>query len=373
MHHEFYHLAKKIIKHRNKSQFAMATVFHVQGSAYRREGTRMVINKNGNWFGNISGGCLEGDILQKAKNSIETGENVLVSYDTRESKNKEIRVALGCNGIIDILIEPIKTELFEFSASIVNLFEAEKQAFLSTEIQLIKAQVFVTRNLFDEKPQNFPNTVLENENYCQVEKAEFKITLNEYLGLQRKLVIWGSGSDAVPLATFAKQLGWHTIIASDCGIDNLKKQLSNTEIIQCNFEDFEAKTGLHENTAVLLVSHDFYKDYFILERIIQKSVKYIGIMGPRRRGERMIQEFSNRNTNVSFDINRLHYPVGLDIGSDNPTEIALSIVAEIQSVFANKSAAPLSEKTTPIHDVQSNFLLEEFNPNDSVCTINYFQ
>ncbi len=113
MHHEFYHLAKKLIEHRSENEFSIATVFHVRGSAYRREGTRMVINKNGDWFGNISGGCLEGDILRKAQYAIESGENVLVTYDTRESKNKEIRVALGCNGIIDILIEPVNNEIFK--------------------------------------------------------------------------------------------------------------------------------------------------------------------------------------------------------------------------------------------------------------------
>lgn len=373
MHHEFYHLAKKLIEHYSENQFALATVFHVRGSAYRREGTRMVINKNGEWFGNISGGCLEGDILRKAQNAIETDENVLLTYDTRESKNKEIRVALGCNGIIDILIEPVNQVVFNFSKSVIDIFEHQNTAFLSTEIQLIKDKIYVIRELATEKPINFQESVFENENLCQVEKSEFKIILNEFIGLQRKIVIWGAGPDVIPVATFAKQLGWKTVVASDCGIDNLKDRLSDVEIHQTNFDDFEEKTQFHENTAILLVSHDFYKDYFILEKIINKPVKYIGIMGPKRRGNRMLEEIKKRNPELVFNENKLHYPVGLDIGSDNPTEIALSIVAEIQSHFSGKQAAPLSEKQTRIHETVSEELEEEFNPNDNTCTINYFQ
>lgn len=373
MHHEFYQLAKKIVQNQAEKQFALATVFHVRGSAYRREGTRMIIGTNGNWFGNISGGCLEGDILRKANRVIRSGQSLLVTYDTRESKNKEIRVALGCNGVIDILIEPGTNSVINFSKAVIDLLETEKTAYLTTEIQLVKDKVYVARELETNRPADFTKSDFENENFCHVEKSEFKITLSEYIGLQRKVVIWGSGPDVVPVANFAKQLGWLTVVASDCGIEHLRERLSDVDIHQCNFDDFEEKTSLHSNTAVLLVSHDFYKDYFILERIIQKPVKYIGIMGPKRRGDRMIQEFSKRKPEISFNKKKLHYPVGLDIGSDNPTEIALSIVAEIQSKFSNKNAAPLTNKSKRIHEINSDNTLEEFNPNDNICTINYFQ
>ena len=96
-------------------------------------------------------------------------------------------------------------------------------------------------------------------------------------------------------------------------------------------------------------------------------------MGPKRRGDRMIQEFKKRNSKIKFEKKQLHFPVGLDIGSDNPTEIALSIVAEIQSHFSGKNAAPLSQKPTRIHETSSEDTIEEFNPGDGVCTVNYFQ
>jgi xanthine/CO dehydrogenase XdhC/CoxF family maturation factor len=373
MHHEFYQLAKKIIQHPKDASFALATVIQVRGSAYRREGTRMIIGDGGNWYGNISGGCLEGDILRKAQQVISKKDSILVTYDTRESKNKEIRIALGCNGVIDILIEPVNNAVIELCNSIVNLFEKEQNAYLYTQIQLIKDKIHVTRKINNSKPSDFPPVAFENENLCHVENSEFIIHLFEFIGLQRKIVVWGAGPDVLPLARFASQLGWKTVVASDCGIENLTSLPKDVNVLQVNFDDFEKKISIHQNTALLLVSHDFYKDYFILEKIIHKDVKYIGIMGPKRRGDRMIREFKKRNPNNDFNENILHYPVGLDIGSDNPTEIALSIIAEVQAHFSGKDATPLRDKTTRIHRINSSEITEEFNPTDITCAINNFQ
>ena len=373
MHHEFFHLAKKISQNHKNNDFALATVIQVKGSAYRREGTRMVIGTSGNWFGNISGGCLEGDILRKAKNVIQTGKNLLVTYDTRESENKEIRVALGCNGIIEILIEPVSKSIIELSNSIINLFENEKSAYLISQIELTKGEIKVSRKFSEDKPNNFPDTTFENENFCHVEKSEFKINLYEFIGLLRKMVIWGAGPDVLPLAKFSAQLGWKTIIASDIGSSQIMPIPENVEIVQTYPNNFLEKISLHHNTAVILVSHDYYKDYFVLEKIIRKDVKYIGIMGPNKRGAKMTEELNNSHPDLQIDKSKLFYPVGLDIGSDNPVEIALSIVSEVQMIFSKKNAIPLKEKPTRIHDYNSNDLIEEFNPIDSVCSINNFK
>ncbi len=372
MHHEFYHLAKKIIENKSTGSLAMATVIHVRGSAYRREGTRMIVDSNGNWFGNISGGCLEGDILKKTSDVIKTGESLLVTYDTRESINKEIRVALGCNGVIDILIEPVNESVLDLIESIIKVFEEEKTAYVKTDIQIIQEHVSVQHEMSQLKPDFLASSVFENENFCHVEKTEFSISLYEFIGVRRKLVVWGSGPDVKPISQFATQLGWKTIVASDCGLEKFQDDLPGVDLIHSNFNDFISKTNLHKNTAVLLVSHDFYKDYFILEKIIAKNVKYIGIMGPKRRGARMLEEHKRRHPEIQFEEGKIHYPVGLDIGSDNPVEIALSIVAEVQSAFSGKDAAPLKQKSSRIHET-GNTETEEFNPGDSVCKINYIQ
>lgn len=372
MHHEFFQLAQKVIANHSSISQALATVVQVRGSAYRREGTRMLIDEKGNWQGNISGGCLEGDIHKKALGVIRSGEAILVSYDTRESENKEIRMALGCNGIIDILIEPVGQEITDLCKSIIRLFEEERTAHLYTGIIWEDNHLSTHYELNEHIPEKYLDSFIKSENQCIVEKKGFTTELHEYLGLQRKLVIWGSGPDAISLTRFSNQMGWKTTVSNDCGLDKIKDKVGPAELIACNFEDFQEKISIHQNTAVLLVSHDYYKDYFLLEKVIRSEAKYIGIMGPKRRGERMLKEFKKRNPNVEFNKDILHYPVGLDIGSDNPVEIALSVIAEVQSVFSGKNALSLKDKASRIHDSLEDNTLQDFNPDNQVCTVNKF-
>src|SRR5690606_15540690 len=91
----------------NKSKAALATVVKVRGSSYRSPGARMLITDDGRWVGSISGGCLEGDALRKARKVILEKQAMAVTYDTREGSNQNLGIGLGCNGVIDVLIEPI--------------------------------------------------------------------------------------------------------------------------------------------------------------------------------------------------------------------------------------------------------------------------
>ena len=338
MHHEFYFLAKKISEQQHK-KLALATVVEVRGSAYRREGTRMTVDENGNWQGNISGGCLEGDILRKAQKVIESQKSILVTYDTRESENKELRLALGCNGIISILIEPVNEEIRKMSETLLEKFNNEKTTFLSTSIQISNQTIFVNREISEKT--FFVNDTKSNEDECRVEKQDSKIILFEKIGLPRKLIIWGSGPDVKPLAQFSSQLGWKTVVVSDQISEIEKANIENVHLIKSNHSEFLNHVSLHQNTALVLVSHDYYKDYFVLEKIVTSKVKYIGIMGPKRRGSKMVEELLANQPSLVLNQQNLFYPVGLDIGSDNPAEIALSIIAEIQAVFSGKNAASL--------------------------------
>src|SRR4030095_14671939 len=89
---------------------AIATVVKVRGSSYRSPGARMLITDDGKWVGSISGGCLEGDALRKAREVINERKPLCVTYDTREESNQNLGISLGCNGVIDVLIEPINED-----------------------------------------------------------------------------------------------------------------------------------------------------------------------------------------------------------------------------------------------------------------------
>ncbi len=93
-----------------KNKVALATVVRVEGSSYRRTGARMLITDSGDWIGGISGGCLEGDALKKAKFAMAQNKATMVTYDTTDDDPYQIGVGLGCNGIIDVLLAPINSE-----------------------------------------------------------------------------------------------------------------------------------------------------------------------------------------------------------------------------------------------------------------------
>src|SRR5688572_12882297 len=90
-----------------KLSAALATVVRVRGSSYRSPGARMLITDDGRWVGSISGGCLEGDALRKARQVMTNKKPLTVTYDTREESNQNLGIGLGCNGVIDVLIEPL--------------------------------------------------------------------------------------------------------------------------------------------------------------------------------------------------------------------------------------------------------------------------
>jgi len=91
-------------------QAALATVVHLDGSAYRRPGARMLVTEDGKLTGAISGGCLEGDALRKAQLVMVQKKPMLVTYDTTDEDDAKLGVGLGCNGVISILIEPVNAE-----------------------------------------------------------------------------------------------------------------------------------------------------------------------------------------------------------------------------------------------------------------------
>src|ERR1700739_88076 len=92
---------------RDNSRAALATVVRVEGSSYRRTGARMLVTDDGVWVGGISGGCLEGDALKRARLAIAKSQSSLVTYDTTQDDAYQIGVGLGCNGVIDVLFTPL--------------------------------------------------------------------------------------------------------------------------------------------------------------------------------------------------------------------------------------------------------------------------
>ncbi|MBT1702068.1 XdhC family protein [Chryseosolibacter indicus] len=357
---------------------ALATVVRVRGSSYRSPGARMLITDNGRWTGSISGGCLEGDALRKARQVILDKKPMTVTYDTREESNQNLGIGLGCNGVIDVLIEPIDEQ---DAKNPINLLREIINTNIPTGIATVFNGTLIGEKLLIQNENvkiSFSNSSLTSE----VKKDLKEVFLNkksyansytsangqtevfiELIQPSTSLIIFGGGFDARPVSQLAKSLGWLVQITDECvahiaptffpGVDKLS--LCHRDFVDRDF-------SITPYTACVLMSHNYEYDRDVLRKLLGTPSPYIGILGPRKRFDKMKEELAQEG--IVFDdndLNRIHSPIGLDIGAETPDEIAISIIAEIQSKFSNRSGGFLKYRNAPIHhrDQQSDQVFKQ--------------
>lgn len=347
---------------------AIATVVKVSGSSYRSPGARMLITDDGKWVGSISGGCLEGDALRKARQAMYSNTPMTVTYDTREGSNQSLGVGLGCNGVIDVLIEPLDPHNKNNPVELFHQFiETKHPVALAT---LFRAVHGVGEKLLlshaGEIHQSFSdeqlNQVVRNDlkrifssHKSEAKKyngghAEAEVFI-ELVQPSLSVIIFGGGFDARPVSQLAKSLGWNVTVTDEC-VAHIAPLFfpSADKLSLCQREFIDRDFTITPYTACVLMSHNYEYDRDVLKKLLTSEAPYIGILGPRKRFEKMLQELGTKGILLtSNDIRRIHSPIGLDIGAEAPDEIALAIVAEIQSKFANRSGGFLKYRTGPIH------------------------
>lgn len=346
---------------------AIATVVKVRGSSYRSPGARMLITEDGHWVGSISGGCLEGDALRKARLVMSTNESLTVTYDTREESNQNLGIGLGCNGVIDVLIEPINEAQKINPISIFEkLIEKKEPVAMATiyngvgtgEKLLITVDGVVENNFSDlilmGKVRRDLETVFESAKSEAKTYTHNDRTVEVFIELIQptvSLIIFGGGFDARPVSALAKSLGWEVTVTDECvaHIAPLFFPLAD-KLSLCQREFIDRDIDITPYTACVLMSHNYEYDRDVLKKLMKTITPYIGILGPRKRFEKMQQEFRDQGLIFSEnDLHRIHSPIGLDIGAEAPDEIAISIIAEIQGKFANRSGGFLKYNPGPIH------------------------
>jgi xanthine dehydrogenase accessory factor len=346
---------------------ALATVVLVEGSSYRRAGARMLITENGKLTGAISGGCLEGDALRKARMVILQQRVMLVTYDTTDEDDAKFGVQLGCNGVIHILIEPLDPE---FADNPIELFSR----FFNKREPAVIVTVF---NLNDRhSPQygtclfmNFAGQIIGNlpdEIATQLiaDAAEVLrngddyirsyINYDEYtcfIELLRPvihLVIAGAGNDAIPLIQMAKVLGWKvTLIDGRPNYITAERFPLADKLIVAGPDEVTKQITPDYQTAFMLMTHNFNYDSALLPQLLPLNLPYIGVLGPKKRLIKMLEDIPD--SCIEAGRANIYGPAGLDIGSETPEQIALSILAEIQGCLNKLSGVPLRGKLY-IHD-----------------------
>ncbi|SDH24771.1 XdhC and CoxI family protein [Pedobacter terrae] len=346
---------------------ALATVVKVDGSSYRRPGARMLVTEDGQLTGAISGGCLEGDALRKALSAIVQQENKLITYDTTDEDDAKFGVQLGCNGIVHILFEPIiATDELNPIAILTALKSKRETAALVTLFSLTNRQQLGTGMLFKNKsvlskiPKLISDEVMKDvQKVFENKTSAFKIynqenqqidAFLEFIKPPISLIIAGAGNDAQPLAEMAYLLGWEVTVIDGRPTHATPQRFANaTSVLVSKPENVLAQIQIDEQTAFVLMTHNYNYDLELLKYLLGTNTPYIGTLGPKKKLLRMLEELDLATT---INETRVHGPVGLDIGAETAEEIAISILAEIKSVFTGASAIFLKEKKKPIHDYE---------------------
>ncbi|MHA6249610.1 XdhC family protein [Pontibacter sp. CAU 1760] len=361
------------IAQREGLQTALATVVHVQGSSYRRPGARMLVTEAGHLTGAISGGCLEGDALRKARLVMVQRQPMLVTYDTTDEDDATLGVGLGCNGIIQILIEPIDAADPDNPLQLLKAFlERRQEAILVTLFSLAdkKAAQVGTRFLLSESGSVHGVALSDKELQVALQAdAEDALRKGEslvctYVGETQTwsgfvevlkpavhLVIVGAGNDAFPMVQLAAVLGWKTtVVDGRANYASVTRFPEVSQVLVAKPVQVLEHLSLDRHTVFVLMTHNYNYDLAMLRQLIPLAVPYIGSLGPKKKLMRMLDELEDEGiAYTAAQLQHVYGPTGLDLGAETPEEIALSIISEIRAVLSQKSGSPLRGKMDPIH------------------------
>jgi xanthine/CO dehydrogenase XdhC/CoxF family maturation factor len=317
---------------RDGREWVLATLVSIQGSSYRRPGARLLIGSDGTRIGSISGGCLEEDVLARARRVGLSGAAETVVYDTTSENDLVWGVGLGCHGVVRVLIEKLPPHP-AWAAALAEAFAARRTT-----------AVTVT---FDSDLTDRLGTRLPTE----PEPADTGKTFTQVVRPPVALVVFGAGDDAQPVARLAGELGWQVTIADPRPAFATRERFPTADaVVAAPTGELVRRTALDPDSVAVVMTHHYVHDVPLLRELLPLPLAYLGLLGPRKRAEKILADLARDGVApTAAQSARLHAPIGLDIGADAPEQVALSIVAEIQSVLSGHNARPLRERTRPIH------------------------
>lgn len=356
---------------------ALATVVAVEGSSYRRPGARMLVAGDGRTWGTVSGGCLERDVARRARMLIpEQAPAQIVSYETDSEDGGEENArpvtdpgpSLGCGGRIEILIQRLGGITAGPMPALGAVVRERRRATVATVTRVASENSTLRpgesfAHFDDPQPAGqitggeLPVTLLEQFRKSPAADHSFELqrhtmprggwieVLLEWLSPSQALAIFADGHDVAPLVELAKSLGWHVTVIGSRPLAALRQTFPHADQCLCCPESpAAAAVDLPADVAAIVMGHNFQRDAAALSQLLKTPRCYVGVLGPRRRTGRLLASigFTGQEDN-------LYSPVGLDIGAENPEQVALAIVAEIQAVTTGRAGNSLRRRPGPIH------------------------
>ena len=339
----------------------LASAVHTEGSTYRRAGARMLVLPDDRVIGLISGGCLEGDLLEHARSVRESGEPRIVHYDMRPEEDIVWGLGLGCAGVVEVLLERVDAEASGPLDLLAECFRERRPGVLATALAR-KAPLATRWALHPDGRFSGPAA-----GACEIEGAarraveqgrgglmvgELGKILIEVVRPAPRLLVFGAGPDAVPVVRIASELGWEVVVVDWRPAYARQESFREASaVVLCETERVGECVDVDGTSAALVMTHHYLRDRSLLRFLLPSAARFIGILGPRKRTESLLEDLAEEGLSVTREqLERLHGPAGLDIGAESPEQIALALVAEIQAVLAGRRGGWLCEREGPIHD-----------------------
>jgi xanthine/CO dehydrogenase XdhC/CoxF family maturation factor len=350
----------------NDGRMALATIVGAHGSTYRREGARLLVPETGRPVGTISGGCLEGDVRVVAAEVMQEGTPRLLHFDLTADDEVVWGWGLGCNGVIDVFVEPgggaietagaIRLAVEEQRAlATVTVVESSRKETPPGARMLVHPDGTAEGSLgpadVDGRAREEALRALEDRRSGLVDLGDGVRAFVESLVPPIRLVVCGAGHDVVPLVRFASSLGWRVEVVDDRDAFLKPRRFPDAARL-VKAEPVEAATvaGVDERTYVVVMSHNFLRDKDYLRAFLGTPARYIGMLGPGLRLERLLDELRREGFEPDpGDLAAAHGPAGLDLGGDGPEEVAWAIVAEILAMHNGRTGGFLRDRHGPIH------------------------
>jgi xanthine dehydrogenase accessory factor len=355
------------LRSRNRPM-ALATIVEVKGSTYRRPGARLLVPSEGAMVGNLSGGCLEGEVEGIAR-SVMAGEAPRVDkFDLTADDEVIWGWGLGCNGAIEVFIEP-GDRAAEVADALRLAVEEERPLVVATVLESEAPAVDIGARLLlhpdgrrehgtgdagaDDVIASVAASALERRltetTFVDVAGAPIRLFL-EVLEPPLKLLICGAGHDAIPMAGAGAALGWRVVVADDREAFLSPERFPGARSF-FRGDPKDVAGSVDARTYAVVMSHNFLRDKDYLASLLGTEVAYIGMLGPRARLERLLEDLGRDGVHASpGDVAKLYGPAGLDLGGEGPDEIAAAIVGEILAVSRSRPAGHLRDRSGPIHE-----------------------
>lgn len=333
--------------------WVLATLVDVAGSSYRRAGARSLLELSGDRrerLGSISGGCLEEDIWIRAHQVLSDKQPQVAVYDTTSENDLVWGVGLGCHGVVTVFLEYVPA-CPPWAQAAAKALAGEAPCELVTVWDAKLGMPLGTRAV--SPAADHSSTVDRVAPFFEGQKGAYP----QHIGAPPTLWIFGAGDDAQPLARLGAELGWAVVVADPRpqyatstrfpaaarviadSVDSLLSKLADA------LRPLDSGNAERPPTLAVIMTHHYIYDKPLLGGLIALPLAYLGLLGPRKRAERILDELGQNKA-----AGRLHAPVGLDLGAEGAEEVALSILAEMRAALAGRDARPLRERSLPIHE-----------------------